>query len=143
MNWASYLDGLSNLFDKGGATLWAILFASILLWILIVERYLAHLWQLPAFRDQLRQEFIDQTVPQIEVLGLELSDPQLRWNEQRGHYDFGPIDWNEFYRVIKGNGPCNRQRLQHHIKAERDGDWVREAVHAYDEKKKKRGRKAA
>ncbi|TQV66727.1 1,2-phenylacetyl-CoA epoxidase subunit A [Exilibacterium tricleocarpae] len=91
--------------------------------------------------DQLRQEFVDQTVPQIEVLGLELPDPKLRWNEARGHYDFGAIDWEEFYRVIKGNGPCNRQRLQHHIKAERDGDWVREAMRAYEDKR--RGREAA
>ncbi len=91
--------------------------------------------------DQLRQEFIDQTVPQIEVLGLELPDPELRWNEERGHYDFGPIDWDEFFQVIKGNGPCNRQRLQHHIRAQREGEWVCEAVRAYENKK--RGRKAA
>ncbi len=63
--------------------------------------------------DELRQRFIDQTVPQAEYLGLTVPDPELEWNAERGHYDFGAIDWNEFYSVIKGNGPCNRERLAH------------------------------
>ncbi len=81
--------------------------------------------------DQLRQKFVDQTVPQAEFIGLKMPDPDLRWNEDRGHYDFGEIDWDEFWQVVSGNGPCNRQRLTHHIKARQDGRWVREAMHAY------------
>ncbi len=81
--------------------------------------------------DELRQKFVDQTVPQIEVLGLEMPDPEIKWNEERGHYDFGEIDWDEFKQVINGSGPCNHQRLKHHKKAHRDGEWVREAVRAY------------
>ena len=84
--------------------------------------------------DQLRQKFVDQTVPQAEFIGLKVPDPELSWNEERGHYDFGDIDWDEFWRVVSGNGPCNRQRLAHHIKAQEDGAWVREAMHAYKEK---------
>src|SRR5262245_59406729 len=67
--------------------------------------------------DELRQKFVDMCVPQAEVLGLTLPDPQLRWNPEREHYDFGPIDWDELFRVIKGNGPCNRQRLEHRVQA--------------------------
>lgn len=88
--------------------------------------------------DDLRQKFIDQTAPQIEFLGLEHPDKDLQWNEQRGHYDSGELDWEEFYNVINGNGHCNRQRLQHHIKAHEDGAWVREAMSAYQQKKKAR-----
>lgn len=84
--------------------------------------------------DQLRQKFVDQTVPQAEFIGLKVPDPDLSWNEERGHYDFGDIDWDEFWRVVTGNGPCNRQRLAHHIKAQDDGAWVRAAMHAYTEK---------
>ena len=84
--------------------------------------------------DQLRQKFVDQTVPQAEFIGLKVPDPDLSWNEERGHYDFGDIDWDEFWRVVSGNGPCNRQRLAHHIKAQDDGAWVRAAMHAYKEK---------
>ena len=62
--------------------------------------------------DELRQRFVDQTVPQAEYLGITMPDPDLEWNEERGHYDFGAIDWGEFYNVIKGNGPCNRERLR-------------------------------
>jgi ring-1,2-phenylacetyl-CoA epoxidase subunit PaaA len=68
---------------------------------------------------------------QAEVLGLSPPDPQLRWNEERGHYDFGDCDWNELRRVIGGDGPCNRQRLAHHIQAHEDGAWVREAAAAH------------
>jgi ring-1,2-phenylacetyl-CoA epoxidase subunit PaaA len=84
--------------------------------------------------DQLRQKFVDQTVPQAEFIGLKVPDTDLSWNEERGHYDFGDIDWDEFWRVVSGNGPCNRQRLAHHIKAQDDGAWVRAAMHAYKEK---------
>ena len=83
--------------------------------------------------DQLRQKFVDQTVPQAEFIGLKMPDPDLSWNEDRGHYDFGEIDWDEFWQVVSGNGPCNRQRLAHHIKAQQDGRWVREAMRAYTE----------
>ena len=84
--------------------------------------------------DDLRQKFIDQTAQQVEVLGLEHPDKDLRWNEARGHYDSGEIDWDEFYNVINGNGHCNRQRLEHNIQAHEDGAWVREAMTAYREK---------
>ena len=84
--------------------------------------------------DQLRQKFIDQTVPQIEELGLDMPDPELKWNEERGSYDSGEINWEEFYQVINGSGPCNCQRIKHHKKAHKEGEWVREAVRAYQEK---------
>lgn len=84
--------------------------------------------------DELRQEFIDKTVPQAEYLGLTIPDPHLKWNEERGHYDFGPIDWEEFYNVISGNGPCNKQRLDARRKAHEDGRWVREAAAAFAKK---------
>lgn len=88
--------------------------------------------------DELRQKFIDKTVQQAEVIGLSIPDPDLKWNEERGHYDFGEIDWNEFWNVVKGNGPCNKQRLKHHIKAHDEGAWVRKAALAYAEKQKKK-----
>ncbi len=88
--------------------------------------------------DDLRQKFIDQTVPQIEFLGLQHPDPEIQWNEARGHYDHGEIDWEEFYNVIKGNGHCNRQRIAHHIRAHEEGAWVREAVNAYNAKRRAR-----
>ena len=88
--------------------------------------------------DDLRQKFIDQTAPQIEFLGLEHPDKALKWNEERGHYDSGEIDWDEFHNVINGNGHCNRQRLQHHIKVHEEGAWVREAMAAYQQKKQAR-----
>ena len=84
--------------------------------------------------DDLRQRFIDMCVPQAEVLGLTLPDPELRWNEERGHYDFGPIDWDEFKEVVKGNGPCNRKRMEHRIRAHEEGAWVREAALAHADK---------
>ncbi len=86
--------------------------------------------------DDLRQKFVDMSVPQAEVLGLTLPDPMLQWNEQRGHYDFGVIDWNEFEEVLRGNGPCNRQRIEHRRTAHADGAWVREAAAAYAEKQR-------
>jgi ring-1,2-phenylacetyl-CoA epoxidase subunit PaaA len=85
--------------------------------------------------DQLRQRFIDQTVPQAEYLDLTVPDPDLKWNEETGHYDFGEIDWAEFYSVIKGNGPCNIQRLRTRRQAHTDGAWVREAANAYARKR--------
>jgi len=81
--------------------------------------------------DEVRQKFVDMTVPQADVLGVTLPDPTLRWNEQRGHYDFGEIDWDEFTRVIKGDGPCNAQRLATRRRAHEDGAWVREAAIAW------------
>lgn len=87
--------------------------------------------------DQLRQRFVDQTVPQADYLGLKIPDPDLKWNEQLGHYDFGEIDWREFYDVVKGNGPCNRERLRARMRAHEDGVWVREAAAAYAEKHQK------
>ena len=93
--------------------------------------------------DELRQKFVDQSVPQAEYLGLTLPDPDLKWNEARGHYDFGEINWDEFYRVIAGNGPCNHERLSARIRAHEDGAWVREAALAYADKQRQRTRKAA
>ena len=88
--------------------------------------------------DELRQQFVDATVPQAEYLGLSIPDPNLKWNEERGHYDFGEINWEEFWNVLKGNGPCNRQRLQARIDAHEQGAWVREAAMAHAEKKSQR-----
>jgi ring-1,2-phenylacetyl-CoA epoxidase subunit PaaA len=85
--------------------------------------------------DELRQKFIDRTVGQAEFLGLQIPDPDLKWNEARGHYDYGKIDWEEFNNVIAGNGVCNKQRIANHIKAHEDGKWVREAATAYAKKK--------
>lgn len=88
--------------------------------------------------DELRQAFIDQTMPQIEFLGLTVPDPEMKWNEQRGSYDHGEIDWDEFQRVINGDGPCNRDRIEHHKKAHAEGAWVRDALRAYESKKRQR-----
>lgn len=93
--------------------------------------------------DELRQEFIDKTIPQVEYLGLTVPDPDLKLNEETGHYEFGPIDWDEFYNVIKGNGPCNAQRLEARQKAHAEGAWVREAANAYAEKQEKRKNESA
>ena len=94
--------------------------------------------------DELRQEFIDKTVPQAEYLGLTIPDPDLKWNEERGSYDFGEINWDEFMNVIKGNGPMNRSRLKARKAAKDNGAWVREAASAYAEKQaKKRAQSAA
>ncbi len=88
--------------------------------------------------DELRQAFVDQTVPQAEYLGLTIPDPELKWNDERGHYDFGEIDWDEFQRVISGDGMCNRQRLEHHKRADAEGEWVRAAMRAYEAKQRSR-----
>lgn len=88
--------------------------------------------------DQLRQQFVDATVSQAELIGLKIPDPHLKWNESRKSYDFGKIDWNEFKNVISGNGPCNRERIAAKTKAEESGKWVIEAAIAYDKKRKTR-----
>ncbi len=90
--------------------------------------------------DELRQRFVDMTVPQIEFLGLTAPDPDLVWNEETGHYDFGAIDWDEFWRVVKGDGPCNRERIAHKVQAWEDGAWVREAARAHAEREARRHR---
>ena len=92
--------------------------------------------------DELRQRFVDMIAEQVKVLGMSLPDPDLKWNEERGHYDFGEIDWNEFWNVVKGNGPCNRERLEARRKAHEEGRWVREAAAAHAAKKRIR-KKAA
>lgn len=91
--------------------------------------------------DELRQQFVDMCVQQIKVLNMTLPDADLKWNEERKHYDFGAINWDEFWQVVKGNGPCNKERLDARKKAWEDGAWVREAAMAYA--KKKTERKAA
>lgn len=100
-------------------------------------------WKIKRFsNDELRQRFVDMIAEQIKVLGLTVPDPDLKWNEERGHYDFGTIDWDEFWNVVKGNGPCNRQRLRTRVQAWEEGAWVREAAAAYAEKKAKREARA-
>tara|TARA_B110000116_G_scaffold250608_1_gene245089 strand:- start:778 stop:1026 length:249 start_codon:yes stop_codon:yes gene_type:complete len=81
---------------------------------------------------------VDMTVPQAELIGLKMPDPDLKWNEEKGMHDFGEIDWEEFYDVIAGNGPCNADRLATRNKAHDDGAWVREAALAYADKKAKK-----
>jgi ring-1,2-phenylacetyl-CoA epoxidase subunit PaaA len=88
--------------------------------------------------DELRQKFVDMIAEQVKILGMTLPDPGLRWNDARGHYDFGEIDWDEFWNVVRGNGPCNRERLEARRKAHDEGRWVREAALAYAEKKNRR-----
>ena len=89
-------------------------------------------WGIKRFgNDELRQRFVDMCVDQAKVLGLELPDPELRWNADRGHHDFGPIDWAELDRVIRGDGPCNADRMARRVGAHTDGAWVREAADAY------------
>ena len=85
--------------------------------------------------DELRQSFINATVPQAELIGLTIPDKDLKWNEAKGGYDFGQIDWEEFKQVISGNGPCNAERIAARTKADKEGEWVREAAMAYAEKK--------
>lgn len=84
--------------------------------------------------DDLRQRFVDIAVPQAESLGLTLPDPDLKWNEERGHHDFGAIDWTEFWEVLKGNGPCNEDRIGQRRAAHEEGAWVRDAAAAYAQK---------
>ena len=89
-------------------------------------------WKIKRFtNDELRQKMVDVCAEQIKALGLTLPDPDLKWDEERGHYDFGAINWEEFYQVIKGNGPCNQERLEARRSAHEDGAWVREAAAAH------------
>jgi ring-1,2-phenylacetyl-CoA epoxidase subunit PaaA len=88
--------------------------------------------------DELRQKFVDMTVSQAEYLGLTIPDKDLKWNESTGHYEFGEIDWTEFNEVVKGNGPCNKQRLATRNAAHEKGAWVREAAMAYAQKQQER-----
>ncbi|MEY4804940.1 MAG: hypothetical protein RL331_1461 [Bacteroidota bacterium] len=93
-------------------------------------------WKIKRFtNDELRQSFVDATVAQAEILGLTIPDPNLKWNEARGHYDFSEINWDEFWQVVKGNGPCNKERLAARVKAKEDGAWVREAATAFAKKR--------
>jgi len=104
-------------------------------------------WRIKRFtNDELRQKFVDVTVEQAKILGLSIPDKDLKWNEERGHYDFGTPNWVEFKNVVKGNGPCNKQRLETRKKAWDDGKWVRDAASAYAAKRnarKEAGVKAA
>jgi ring-1,2-phenylacetyl-CoA epoxidase subunit PaaA len=94
--------------------------------------------------DELRQQFVDQTVPQAEILGLTVPDKDLKWNDERGHYDFGIIDWDEFWDVVKGNGLMNEKRLKDRNEAWDEGKWVRDAASAYaDKQAEKRAKKTA
>jgi ring-1,2-phenylacetyl-CoA epoxidase subunit PaaA len=96
-------------------------------------------WRIKRFtNDELRQKFVDVTVEQARVLGLEMPDKDIKWNEERGHYDYGKINWSEFYNVVKGNGPCNKQRIEARRKAWDEGKWVRDAAMAHAEKRKAR-----
>lgn len=88
--------------------------------------------------DDLRQRFVDATIPQAAVLGVSVPDEDLKWNEERGHYDFGPIDWDEFWATVNGNGPCNKERLATRVQAWRDGQWVRDAAMASAQKKREK-----
>ena len=88
--------------------------------------------------DELRQRFIDQTIPQLQILDCTVPDPDLKYNEETGHWEFGEIQWSEFYEVLKGNGPCNKERVAQRKKAIDEGAWVREAAVAYAKKKQQR-----
>jgi len=94
-------------------------------------------WRIKLFsNDELRQRMVDQTVPQAEYLGLTVPDPDLKWNADTGHYEFGEIDWAEFNNVLRGNGPCNRERLKVRKQAWDDGEWFRDALVAHADKNK-------
>ncbi|KAF0242611.1 MAG: ring-1 2-phenylacetyl-CoA epoxidase subunit PaaA [Chitinophagaceae bacterium] len=100
-------------------------------------------WKIKRFsNDELRQKFIDVIAEQVKVLGFTLPDKDLKWNETRKHYDFGSINWDEFWQVIQGNGPCNKERLDARKKAWADGEWVRDAATAYANKKAKQNKAA-
>ena len=88
--------------------------------------------------DELRQQFIDQTVPQAELIGLTIPDPELKWNEEKGGYDSGEIDWDEFWQVVKGHGPCNKERMKARVSAWENGEWVRDAALAHAEKRQEK-----
>ena len=95
-------------------------------------------WKVKRFsNDELRQRFIDMCAEQVKILGMKIPDPELKWNEERQHYDFGPIDWEEFWRVVNGDGPCNKERLAARVKAHEEGKWVRDAALAFEKLKVK------
>ncbi|MEO6328662.1 MAG: 1,2-phenylacetyl-CoA epoxidase subunit PaaA [Ginsengibacter sp.] len=99
-------------------------------------------WKIKRFtNDELRQKFVDICTDQAKILGLNIPDANLKWNEEKGHYDFGEINWDEFWNVVKGNGPCNAERLTARVEADKNGEWVREAAIAYSEKKKVKDKK--
>jgi len=99
-------------------------------------------WKIKRFtNDELRQKFVDVCYEQAKILNVTLPDPDIKWNEERGHFDFGEIDWDEFWNVVKGNGPCNKERLEARNKAWDDGAWVREAAMAHAEKRANRKNK--
>ena len=96
-------------------------------------------WKIKRFtNDELRQKFVDVCAEQVKILGMTLPDKDLKWNAKKSHYDFGEIDWEEFWNVVNGNGPCNKQRLAARVKAHDDGEWVREAASAHAEKRRLR-----
>ncbi|GAB2940547.1 1,2-phenylacetyl-CoA epoxidase subunit A [Hymenobacter coalescens] len=100
-------------------------------------------WRIKRFtNDELRQKFVDMMVPQAEFLGLTVPDPELKWNEAKQGYDFGDVNWQEFWDVVKGNGPCNRERLQARVQAHEAGAWVRDAALAHAEKRAQREQSA-
>ena len=93
-------------------------------------------WKIKRFsNDELRQRFVDMCAEQVQLLGMTLPDPDLKWNEERKHYDFGKINWEEFWNVVSGNGPCNKQRLDARRTAWEEGAWVREAAKAHAAKR--------
>lgn len=101
-------------------------------------------WKIKRFsNDELRQKFIDATIPQGEYLGLTFPDKDLKFNEKTGHYSHGEIDWNEFKRVIKGEGPCNKQRMKQRVAAHEKGEWVRDGAQAFADKQQARIMKMA
>lgn len=96
-------------------------------------------WRIKRFtNDELRQRFVDVTVEQAKVLGLDMPDKDIKWNEARGHYDYGAINWDEFWNVVNGNGPCNKERLETRKNAWEKGQWVRDAATAHAEKRRER-----
>jgi ring-1,2-phenylacetyl-CoA epoxidase subunit PaaA len=101
-------------------------------------------WKIKRFsNDELRQRFVDMCAEQVKLLDMTLPDPDLKWNEERQHYDFGKINWDEFWNVVKGNGPCNKERMEARRKAWEDGTWVREAAQAHAEKRLAKNEQAA
>jgi ring-1,2-phenylacetyl-CoA epoxidase subunit PaaA len=101
-------------------------------------------WKIKRFsNDELRQKFVDTTVPQADYLGLVVPDPALAWDESAQHYRFGAIDWSEFERVLAGHGPCNRERLESRRRAHEEGRWVREAATAWAAKRSAAASRAA
>jgi ring-1,2-phenylacetyl-CoA epoxidase subunit PaaA len=101
-------------------------------------------WKIKRFtNDELRQHFVDVTVPQAQFLGLTVPDPELKWDAASEHFRFGAIDWSEFQQVLQGNGPCNRERLEARRRAHEQGQWVREAASAHAARQRQRAERAA